>query len=603
MNDVLRHRGPDDRGVHIDGNVGLAHRRLAIIDLTAGGRQPMSTEDGRHTVVFNGEIYNYRELKDKYCEGVKMRSSSDTEVLLHVLAKLGRAGLKELRGMFALAWWDNKEKKLMLATDPFGKKPLYYVDDKDRFVFASEIKALLQHPKVAAKCDKKALIQYLLYEYVPGELTGYEQIRRLPMGSYAIVADGKRVKVDQWWRAEWKPKLASDFDQRAEEMDSLLRQAVKRRLVADVPVGVLLSGGLDSTSIAWYMKQSGAQDLHSFSVSFAENTFDEAAYAQQAAHTVGCEHHNMRFGISEFNRLLDGLMDKMDIPFSDSSFLPTWAVSELAKEKVKVVLDGDGSDELLGGYGVWQAAELAGKLPRLNRNWWSLVEKGVNLLPTKFDYFSFDFKAKSFLKGMGLTLPVRHQVWMGSFAESEMLELVSQDMRGFVSEVFKEIDGAGGEEGLAEFDQISAQTIHNYLQNDILVKLDRASMIESLEARTPFLDVDLAEDIMRLPIEMKREKKILKHIMRGRIPDSIIDRQKQGFALPLGYWLRGPLYEWANNVLTRERVDSVGLIRYEVVKKLLDDHRRGRVDNRKKLWTSLMLVMWHDRWISGKHSS
>jgi asparagine synthase (glutamine-hydrolysing) len=317
MNVIQKHRGPDDAGLEIGGNIGLAHRRLSIIDLSSAGKQPMTTEDGRYSLVFNGEIYNYKELKERYCRGVTLRSSSDTEVLLYVLAKMGVKALPELKGMFALALWDRNKNELLLARDPFGKKPLYYFEKEGLLLFASEVKAILQHPSCRAALDKKAVVQYLLCEYVPEPMTGYEGIKQLPMGSYARIGPVGNIVLKKWWKINFEPKKRLSVKAAKEELDALLEQSIKRRMLADVPVGVLLSGGLDSTTIAWYMKKTGAVDLHSFSISFDENFFDESAYAQQAAHVVGCEHTSRKFGVASFKKYLKKVENKMDIPFGD----------------------------------------------------------------------------------------------------------------------------------------------------------------------------------------------------------------------------------------------------------------------------------------------
>ena len=599
MAGVLRHRGPDDAGHMIDGNFGMAHRRLAIIDLTVAGRQPMTTPDGRYTIVFNGEIYNYRELRARYCSDVKLKSTSDTEVLLHVLVKKGRQALAELRGMFALALWDAHQKCLFLARDPFGKKPLYYAERGGAFLFASEVKALLEHPLISREVDAGALAKYFLYEYVPAPSTGFKDVWQVPMG-YCILVTSNSLNRQQWWKPTFRPKHVSRPERETLEVfDDKLATAIKRRMVADVPVGGLLSGGVDSTTIAWYMKQATAEKVHSFSVSFAEEQFDERRFAEQAAGAVGTEHHDLRFGLNEFWPALRAMVAMMDVPFGDASMLPTYAVSELARAHITVALDGDGSDELLGGYGTFQAAELSQKLPRLSKGIWQALYELARKLPTKYGYFSFDFKVKSFLKGMGYCLPERNQVWLGSFSDVELKNLLTNDWQAYAARVFDDVaDLTPALPGLGTADVISLMTIYHYLHNDILTKLDRATMFVSLEARTPFLDLDLAEFVMKLPAKFKRNKYLLKKVMKGRIPDNIIDRDKQGFALPLGHWLRGPLYGWAREVLAVGKLQSVGILNPRYVERLFGEHREGRADHRKKLWTLLAWQMWYDRWVA-----
>jgi asparagine synthase (glutamine-hydrolysing) len=589
MTGVIDHRGPDDHRVWVAEGVGLGHQRLSIIDLTDSAAQPMVSDDGRYRIVFNGEIYNYQELKDKYCKGVNFRSTSDTEVLLYLLIKYKTEIFPALRGMFAFALWDGKRRELLLARDSFGKKPLYIWHDKREFVFASEIKALLKYPSVKPLINKRDVVSYLIYEYVPEPATGFVGIRQLPMGCYAEVSKG-RMKINRWWKPQFQPKKQMSEKEAMEEFDGLMQQAVKRRLVADVPVGLLLSGGIDSTAVGWYMKQASQEELHSFSVGFRENTFNEDGYAQQAASVLGTNHHHCEFGIDEFKHYLSYAV-KMDIPFGDSSLLPTWAVSDLAHQHVKGVLDGDGSDELLGGYGIFAAVEWADKLSGVPVGWWRVLESISHFLPTGYEYFTWDFKLKSFLRGMGMERAQRQQAWLGSYSLRELQAWLTDEYVLLAEGEWRQI-GARMEEAakLDSFDGMSAQIINDYLQNDILVKLDRASMTFGLEARTPFLDTDLAEFIMRLPAEYKQDKKLLRKVMRGRIPDSIIDRPKQGFALPLGHWLRNELYDWTEKVLESASVDEI--FKAGVVKRILHEHRSGRVDHRKKIWTMLALALW-----------
>lgn len=599
MASVLQHRGPDDSGYMIEHNIGLAHRRLAVIDLSAAGHQPMTTPDGRFTLVFNGEIYNYRELAKKYCQGVELKSDCDTEVLLHMLAREGAGALPELRGMFALALWDAREQRLLLARDPFGKKPLYWAVRGDTFLFASEVKSLLLSPWVSREMDAGAAVKYFLYEYVPAPSTGFKDVWQVPMGHCAeVTADSLNVR--QWWKPTYQPKHVGISEKQARGMfDTKLAKAVERRMVSDVPVGVLLSGGLDSTCISWYMRQISSAPLHSFSVSFDEASFDESRYARLAARAVGTVHHDVRFTVERFHEALEQVMPVMDIPLGDASLLPTYVVSQLAKSEITVALDGDGSDELLGGYGTFRAAEMAERLPNMAPSVWRRLYAAARLWPTSYRDFSFDFKVKSFLEGMVHDKARRNQVWLGSFAGAELKQLLTDEYREYVPAAFEDVDTmAGRVAGMEVQDAISCLTVHHYLQNDILVKLDRAAMFVSLEARTPFLDVDVAEWLMRLPTEFKRNKRLLKELMRGRIPDEIIDRPKKGFGVPLGFWLKGPLYEWASGVLAEDKLRAGGVVRPEVVLRLLAEHRRGRADHRKKLWTLLAWQMWYDRWVA-----
>lgn len=580
MRDMMMHRGPDGAGVYLNGAVGLGHRRLKIIDPTEGAAQPMSTPDGRFTIVFNGEIYNYQELGE---------ATSDTRVLLQLLAEQGVEALLKLRGMFAFALWDKEKEELLLARDPFGKKPLYYVVAGGTVLFASEIKALLAYPGLSGDLDRQAIAKYFLYEYIPAPATPYAVIRQVPMGSYMrFTRHGEEVK--QWWRLDFTPKLNVSLTEAKEQLDHLLRQAVQRRMVADVPVGVFLSGGLDSTTIAYYMRQ-GAKELHSFSVSFREPTFDESKYAKLAAQALGTEHHDIPFTVDAFHKTLDGVVPHMDSPLADASLLPTYLVSQLARRFVTVALDGDGSDELFGGYGLFPAAEMAERLRWLPSRVMRWLQWCGKLWPTRYHNFSFDFKVKSFLRGLGYSRWPRNQVWLGSFAPNELTDLLTPEWR---REVWSDLVEPAAVQNLATFDAVSALLLQEYLHSDLLVKLDQAAMLVALEGRTPFLDVDLAQWAARLPVAMKRNKRLLKQVMRGRIPAAIVDRPKKGFGIPLGWWLKGPLLAWAQEILSEKKLRREGIINPATARRLLTEHQTGRADHRKKLWALLMWQLWAD---------
>jgi len=483
---------------------------------------------------------------------------------------------------------------------PLVKKPLYYVELPKVFLFASEVKALLQHQGVRREIDTTVLGQYLLHEYVPAPLTGWQGVREISMGSVMRVTD-EGTKLDQWWKPSFSPKYRGT--DASSKFDKLLDQAVRRRLVADVPVGVLLSGGLDSTAIAWYMRQH-TTSLHSFSVSFEEESYNEGDYAAEAAEALGTEHHDIKFGIKDFKESLAVTTSLMDIPFADASLLPTYAVCRLAKKYVTVALDGDGSDELLMGYGTFRAADMANRLDLVPNVWWDKMRQLAARWPTKHDYFSFDFKLKQFLKGVGNSPGRRQQIWLGSFSDSEIALLLTKQGQKEMADTYYTVDGLKKEmTGLDKNDQLTNLLLQHYLHNAILVKLDRASMMVGLEARTPFLDVDLADFAMKLSTSAKKNKKILKEVMRNRIPDAIIDRAKHGFAMPIGLWLRDPLYDWAREVLAKDKIEHDGYFKYQEVDRLLREHRQGKLDHRKKLWTLLMWQLWYDKWVMNRESS
>jgi len=349
------------------------------------------------------------------------------------------------------------------------------------------------------------------------------------------------------------------------------------------------------------MKQVAKGDLHSFSISFDETSFNEGGYAKRAADALGTVHHDSRFGLDDFKVVLKELTELMDVPLADASLLPTYAVCKLAHEYVTVALDGDGSDELLMGYGTYKADDLASRLNWVPNEAWKVMYDVASQLPARTGYFTWDFKVKQFLKGMSYGSARRNQVWLGSFSDEEIGDLLTKKALEESTDVFSAVDGLSGDvSGLSRVDSLTYLNLVHYMHNSILVKLDRASMFIGLETRTPFLDVDLAEFLMKLPADLKKDKDILKDLMRGRIPTDIIDRPKHGFALPIGGWLKEPLYEWAVEVLAEEKIRDGGVFKYESIKRLLEDHRSGKADHRKKLWALLMWQVWHDRWVKGR---
>lgn len=597
MADALAHRGPDGGGVWTTEGVGFSHRRLSIIDVSSAGSQPFFSSDNRYALTFNGEIYNYKELKETYFPDTVFVSESDTEVLLAMLIKYHANALPLLKGMFAFAFYDTHTHELLLATDPFGKKPLYYAWVGRKLLFGSEIKALLASGYVSPDPRMTSIPEYLQYEYVPMVNTAYNGIYVLPGGCSMRVSD-TGVSIATWWRPHTLPKQHFSFRAAAHKFDELLGQAVERRMVADVPVGIFLSGGLDSSAIAWYMRSIRAQEeIHSCSVSFQEHSFNEAHYAHKIASSLGTVHHAIEFTYETFLSALERLIPLMDTPFADASLLPTYAISVEARNYMAVVLGGDGADELLGGYGTFDAYRLHKMVSWLPHSVWggggALLQR---FFPVSHRYFSLDFKMKSFIRGAQFPDPRNLVVWLGAFTPEEIRKLLVREIAlpTFSTPFYEEVRDS--------FDRASLMHIDGYLANDILVKFDRATMAASLEARTPFLDVDLAEFVLRLPSSYKNHKRILRHVMRGRISDDIINRKKQGFGIPLGTWftMKDSI---ARRILTKERIEAVGLFNYPIIDELMTAHETLQADHRKKLWTLIMFQLWYEYWIQGTKQS
>lgn len=604
MRDTLAYRGPDAAGVYLDGRVGLGIRRLAIIDLP-GGTQPLVSHDGRYALVFNGEIYNFRELRGPLESRFPFRTHSDTEVLLYHLIAHGTAGLKDLNGMFAFALWDRERSELTLARDRFGKKPLYYADLPGVFLFGSEPKSLLAHHAVSKTLDDEALTSYFLYEYIPAPRTPYAAMKKLPPGCLLRVTQ-RETELRRWWTlTPPDPRFAPHPKPhvRRGQLDAHLHAAIADRMVADVPVGVLLSGGIDSATIAWYMRQH-TEHLHSFSVSFEEKTFDESAYATLAAGALGTMHHVVPFSLDAFRATLARLRQDLDEPLGDASFLPTLAVSLQAKNTVTVVLDGDGADELFLGYDTFPAYEVSlwyARLPRLLRK---AVEGSIGALPTRYTNFSLDFKLKMFLRGMPFPSIVRNQVWLGSFHDRELATLLTPRFRQHLATLYQPLAAIEQEfRDLSPLEQLSAAYLSTYLPEDILLKIDRATMYASLEARTPYLDPRLVSFVLQLPLRERyrawQGKRLLKEVMRDRLPAPILERPKKGFGIPIGQWLRGPLRPLLKETLSSENVAASGVLDPREVQRLVDEHLSGKADHRKKLWTLMAFQWWLERWGTG----
>src|SRR5947209_2258173 len=593
MCDSMVHRGPDDEGgIQLDG-VTLGMRRLSIIDLE-GGHQPIHNEDSTVWVVQNGEIYNHLELREQLvAAGHAFVTQSDTEVLVHGYEEWGEAMVERLNGMFAFAVLDRRLRRVLLARDRMGIKPLHYAVDGRRLVFASELKALLCDPVLRREIDPVALDEYLALEFVPSPRSMVRGISKLPPAHTLEWFPGSGMhRLHRYWA----PTLGEDeggqpahsVDERCEELRAVLRESVRKELISDVPLGVFLSGGIDSSAVAAMMSELGGS-VQSFSVGFAERSFDESRYAREVAQRLGTEHHELTLEPADMIGLVAKLPVLLDEPLGDASIIPTYLLSAFTRRHVKVALGGDGGDELFAGYPTLQAHRLAGwymRAPSLVRR--GLVEPVVRRLPVSRTNLSFDFRAKRFVAGAAYPVAVRHQRWMGSFAPEERAALLL-----YGAEHAGAADGAG--EG-DELNQVLRLDMHGYLENDILVKLDRASMMASLEARVPMLNNDFVAYATALPLSMKlrgmKSKFLLKRALRGVLPDSILDRPKKGFGVPVAEWFRGPLREQMLDVLSPDRMSREGFFRPDAVRGLVDEHLAGRADNRKQLWTLFAFEMW-----------
>ena len=589
MCSVLEHRGPDSDGAVGDGRFAFAARRLSIIDLESGD-QPVQNEDGTVHVVQNGEIYNYAALRESLAhDGHVFRSHGDTEVIAHLYERAGDGFAELLRGMFAIAVWDSVHRRLVLARDRFGIKPLYYRADGDELLFASELRAL---PR--GEIDLDALEAYLAFNVVPGPLTIFRECRKLPPG-HLLVWEAGSVSIEPF--ADPRPAPESELRdgttaELAEELRGRLRSSVRAHLVSDVPVGVLLSGGVDSGMLTALAADESPSRLHTFTVGFDERSFDESADAQRVAARYGTQHHTIRVRPDGAN-LLMLLADVFDEPFADSSALPTFLVAELAASTVKVVLSGEGGDELFGGYYTYQADLLAQLTARIAR----AAQPAVELLPSSNARASFDYRAKRFVRGAHLPALERHHSWKEIFSREARAELTGR------AHVFDPVDllrtrhaSTVGAEPLARLQDIDRAVP---LVDDLLVKTDRASMAWSLEARVPFLDAEVTDFAHMLPrsrrVRLFRKKALLRAAARPLLPAEVVRGRKRGFSIPAAAWLRGDLAPFARDILSEDTLRRQGFFSPHAVHRLLDDHVYGRDDLSRQIWCLLGFTLWHQR--------
>ncbi|TMG16911.1 MAG: asparagine synthase (glutamine-hydrolyzing) [Chloroflexi bacterium] len=611
MCDTLVHRGPDDQGILLRDGVGLGVRRLAIID-PVGGHQPIHNEGKTTWIVFNGEIYNFPELRERLQDtGHRFYTHTDTEVIVHAYDEWGEGCVERLNGVFAFAIWDSRRGRLFLARDRLGVKPLYYALTPERLAFASELKALLSIPGLRRAVDLAALDDYLALEYVPSPRCIIAGIQKLPPG-HTLTWDqvGGVACPRRYWdvdltAGEQQPDR-TPVAQHAEELRSVLLECVRKELIADVPLGVFLSGGIDSSTVTAMMTRLLPGKVHSFSIGFTDRSFDESGYAREVAAHLGTNHHEMIFETSMLTDLVPTVTQMMDEPLADASIVPTYLLSRFARESVTVALGGDGGDELFAGYPTLLAHRLAAyyqRMPAVMRD--RLVPALVGRLPVSMDNISLDFKLKRFVDGAGYSVGERHARWLGSFTREQRAELLSPEVKAA-------LDDSQPTDLVAEhlarhrfvdpLNSVLYLDMKMYLENDILVKLDRASMMASLEARVPLLNVDLVEHVARLPISLKlrgRESKfLLKRALHDVLPDRILGRGKKGFGMPVAKWLRGPLREMALAALSPEKIEREGFFQPAYVQRLLEEHLSGRKDNRKPLWTLLVFERWYDTYVA-----
>ncbi|MGZ5232483.1 MAG: asparagine synthase (glutamine-hydrolyzing) [Burkholderiales bacterium] len=620
MADTLFHRGPDDSGTWIDKDAGIAlgHRRLSIIDLSPEGHQPMTSHSGRYVMAYNGEIYNFRELrKELERDGVQWRGHSDTEVMLAAFEAWGVEGaLQRFNGMFAFALWDRNEKALHLARDRLGEKPLYYGWAGKTFLFASELKALKAHPAWRAEIDRNALAAYLRHNYVPAPYSIYTGIAKLPPGHRIklMAHDTGPVRTEPYWslreaaEAGVANPLDADDESAVEELDRLLRDAIARRMVADVPVGVFLSGGIDSSTVVALMQAQSSRPVRSFSIGFAEEAYNEARYAKAVAQHLGTDHTELYVTPQQAMSVIPKLPLIYDEPFADSSQIPTFLVSELARKHVAVTLSGDGGDELFCGYvryfwgrRIWNRI---GRLPyglrtltavalrSLSPSSWNVLFAGMNRLmsSTAVGELTGD-RIHKLANVLAVSSP--DALYHGLVSHWPQPQSMVHGSREPLTALTDRTQWAR----LSDFTQrmmfLDAVT---YLPDDILVKVDRASMAVSLEARVPMLDHRVVEFAWRVPLSRKNRndqgKWLLRQVLYRYVPPALIDRPKMGFGVPIDSWLRGPLRGWAEDLLSEHRLRDQGYFDPAPIRQKWAEHTSGGCNWQYWLWDILMFQAW-----------
>jgi asparagine synthase (glutamine-hydrolysing) len=598
MCDVIRHRGPDDEGVWLDEGIALGMRRLSIIDLS-GGHQPIANEDGTVWVVFNGEIYNFRELRAELQQaGHRFATSSDTEVIVHAYETWGKDAIARLRGMFGLAIWDTRSRTLILARDRAGIKPLYYAVAGGRLLFGSELKSLLCAPELSRELDLDALDHYLSFLYTPRDGSIFRDVMKLPPGHHLIWKDGT-THVQPYWRPSTDEGFTGTEGEAVEALHAVLADAVESHMVSDVPVGAFLSGGVDSSVVVALMARAGAGRVKTFSIGFDDPAFDELEHARKVARHYDTDHHEFVVRPDALS-ILDDIIRHFDEPFADASAIPTWYVSEIARRHVTVVLSGDGGDELFGGYDRYVPHPRVVAFDRY-------APRGLRRVAAiAAERLPHGARGRNFLRHVGRSEQGRYLDAIRYFSTDEKPALLSADVR-------EALGGLDPEARLARhFDryahlpwpsQMMRFDLETYLPDDILTKVDRMSMAHSIESRVPLLDnsvIDFAESLPpSLKIKGGRRKHVLKEVAARLLPEGIVDRRKQGFAVPIGNWFRGDLRELFADTLLSPSALQRGYFEPRFVRRIVDEHLSGRRDHTLRLWQLVVFERWHRQYLDG----
>lgn len=604
MCERIVHRGPDSEGIWMDGQAALGMRRLSIIDLHTGD-QPVFSEDKSIVVMMNGELYNYREVRATLEKlGHKFVTATDTEIVPHLYQEYGDDFVDHINGMFAITLWDTVRKRLVIARDRYGEKPVYYGVFDGKLIYASEPKAMLAHPSVEAELNLDALRQYLSFDYIPAPDSIYKGISKLPAAHIMTVEAGE-IKTRRYWNVSFSknghmPSVATA----AAELRELLSDSVRMRLVADVPLGVLLSGGVDSSTVAAFAARHATETVKTFSIGFSEDSFDETRYARAVAKHLGTDHYEEILSVEKAADLIGDIGTWMDEPLSDGSLIPTYLLSRFVRKHVTVALGGDGGDEIFAGYPMYLGHKVSrayAMVPQFLRS--GLIEPVVRRLPVSTKNLSFDYRAKRFVRSSKYDTITRHHSWFGSFSVDEQVPLLTAQV----------LDHTHGDiysgprhlleicDAQDEIERMQFLDMNFYMAEDILTKVDRASMAVSLETRAPFLDPRIGGFAASLPLDLKLHgrtgKYILKKAVEGLLPGSILHRSKKGFGIPIAQWLKGRLNPMMHDLLAPDRLKAQGLFDPDNVQRLIAEHEKGVASHHKQLWTLLVFELWYDNFL------
>jgi asparagine synthase (glutamine-hydrolysing) len=609
MCESIIHRGPDEQGRKYIGPAAIGMTRLSIIDLKTG-QQPIANEDGTIWIVFNGEIYNFQELQKLVLDkGHTLRTKSDTEVIVHLYEEYGFDCLQHLEGMFSFAIWDGNKRSLFIGRDRLGEKPLHWGVFNGQFVFGSEIKAILEHPHSHKDLNTESLQRYLALEYVPAPDSIFAGIHKLRPGHFMVVKNGE-VKITNYWKPDVSCKQPLSESEAADKLTELLDRSVELRMISEVPLGIFLSGGIDSSAIASLAASQSSNRIRTFSIGFADASFDESGHAKAVADHIHSQHEVVEFEPSLARKTLDELWEFLDEPMADASILPTFFLSKMTRRSVTVALSGEGGDELFGGYPTYQAHKLAGlwnQVPAILRK--GVIEPAVRALPVNMNNLSFDYKLKRFISAAAEEPRSRHLRWMGSIPLTEQHKLVKEATRtkfggkpqslfDFSNDYFRLSNNPGG----TVVDEIMELDLRTYLPDDLLVKSDRASMAASLEVRLPFLAYPLVEFALSLPATLKvrglQTKYLLKKAMTPYLPARTISRPKKGFGIPVAKWLNNEFRDIADELFSENFIRKQGLFEYSEISKILATHRSQSADRRKELWTLFMFQRWWQKYFA-----